>query len=41
MLDKLKKLGCIMNIKINHLDYFPDNLSDVNEEHYDQFYPCI
>ncbi|CAH1114222.1 unnamed protein product [Psylliodes chrysocephalus] len=36
MLDKFKKLGCNMSLKIHflhaHLDYFPDNLGDVSEE---------
>ena len=37
MLEKLNKLECLMILKIHflnsHLDFFPDNLGDVSEEH--------
>lgn len=36
MIDKFQTLGCLMNLKIhflyNHLDFFPENFSDANEE---------
>lgn len=36
MIDKFQTLGCLMNLKIhflyNHLDFFPENFGDANEE---------
>lgn len=45
MLNSFKKLGCNMSIKIHflhsHIDFFPENLGDVSEEHGERFHQDI
>ena len=45
MIDKFKKLGCLMSLKVHflhsHLDFFPDNLGDVSEEQGERFHQDI
>ena len=45
ILDKFKKLGCLMSLKIHflnsHLDFFPENLGDVSEEQGESFHQDI
>ena len=45
MLNKYKKLGCRMSLKVHfldsHLDYFPENLGAVSEEQGERFHQDI
>ena len=45
MLQACQDLGCRMSLKINflhsHLDFFPDNLGDVSDEHGERFHQDI
>ena len=45
MLIAYQKLGCRMSLKIHflhsHLDFFPDNLRDVSDEHGERFHQDI
>jgi hypothetical protein len=42
MLEKFKALGCAMSLNVHflnaHLDYFPENLGAVSEEHGERFH---
>ena len=42
MLACLEALGCCMSLKVRfihtHLDYFPQNLDDMSEEHGERFH---
>ncbi|KMQ86748.1 putative 50 kda protein in type i retrotransposable element r1dm [Lasius niger] len=45
MVENLRKLGCLMNIKLHfldsYIDYFPENLNDYSEEQGEQFHQDI
>ncbi|GBN18852.1 hypothetical protein AVEN_188289-1 [Araneus ventricosus] len=45
MLENFKKLGCSCSLKVHflmcHLDYFPENLGEVSEEHSERFHQDI
>jgi hypothetical protein len=45
MLEKLQALGCNMSFKLHflycHLDYFPQNLGALREEHGERFHQDI
>ena len=45
MVDNFHNLGCRMSVKLHflhaHLDYFPENLGDLSEEHGERFHQDI
>ena len=45
LLDRYKELGCNMSLKIHflhsHLDFFPSNCGDVNDEHGERFHQDV
>jgi hypothetical protein len=45
MLEKLQILGCNMSLKLHflhfHLDYFPENLGDLSDEHGKRFHQDV
>lgn len=45
LIENFKKLGCRMSLKVHflhsHLDFFPENLGDVSEEHGERFHQDI
>lgn len=45
LIENFKKLGCRVSLKVHflhsHLDFFPENLGDVSEEHGERFHQDI
>ena len=45
LLTSYKAMGCNMSLKIHflgsHLDFFPENLGEVSDEHYESFHQDI
>jgi hypothetical protein len=39
--DFLRAIGCNMSLKVHHVDFFPDNLGTVSDEHGERFHQDI